>query len=394
MSSRAAHVLYDEEPNSTVTQLAAKHELTQQIFTKTMVTNIWKPEHERPGRHFVYTTRYTQFFMRILVQLNERSNLEQLAKRVRKKPQDYYNHQALWHELVVAYTKILRKAGGVPEGHEEAIFKNLSWDEWSPNSTRLEAWCQSPTFQSPLLEVLRDVVELKKVNNGLTKNTLIDDLLGDTFALMYQTILPKLPPDPPPAPAPTPQVNAMSVSNLMNVDGAADTPAQPADQATPQPTRPRQKGVGRRELQKRAEAAVSKPVQPLAPAKPTTTTPQTSAVPSLSNPEVVVEIRSPRPKIATQSEVQNSVPPSVHDSADDESESELSEPADDEEQEQEQEQDQDQDPDQDHGEPESDAGSTVAKPIFPGLADAKATAAESTEASGPGTPAAGDTAQE
>lgn len=86
--------------------MGAKHELTQQIFTKTMAIQVWKPENERPGRHFVYTTRYTRFFLRLCVQLNDRVSLEALAKRVRKKPHEFYEHTRLWQEICVSYLKV------------------------------------------------------------------------------------------------------------------------------------------------------------------------------------------------------------------------------------------------------------------------------------------------
>jgi hypothetical protein len=85
---------------------AAKHELTQQIFTKTMSIQVWKPEHERAGRHFVYTGRYVSFFVKLLVQLGDRLSLEALGRRVRKKPGDFIEHATLWAELCVAHLKV------------------------------------------------------------------------------------------------------------------------------------------------------------------------------------------------------------------------------------------------------------------------------------------------
>lgn len=86
--------------------LGAKHELTQQIFTKTMHTQIWKPDNERPGRHFVYTSRYVSFFVRLLSQLNDRNSLEALARRVRKKSGDFFNHAKIWEEVCGAYLEV------------------------------------------------------------------------------------------------------------------------------------------------------------------------------------------------------------------------------------------------------------------------------------------------
>lgn len=99
-------MIYDDSPDDLMAVLGAKHELTQQIFTKTMHIQIWRPDNERPGRHFVYTSRYVSFFVRILSQLNDRASLEILAKRIRKRPGDFFNHTAIWEEVCMAYLKV------------------------------------------------------------------------------------------------------------------------------------------------------------------------------------------------------------------------------------------------------------------------------------------------
>jgi len=85
--ARAAHILYDDG-KELVQAHAAKHELTQTIFTKTMAVQVWKPEYERPGRHFVYTLRYTKFFIELLDTTDDKPNFEALARRVRRKYTD------------------------------------------------------------------------------------------------------------------------------------------------------------------------------------------------------------------------------------------------------------------------------------------------------------------
>ncbi|KAF2191030.1 transcriptional corepressor of histone-like protein genes [Zopfia rhizophila CBS 207.26] len=375
MTARAAHVIYDDS-NDTMVAFAAKHELTQQMFTKTMAVQVWKPENERPGRHFVYTTRYTRFFVDLLVQTGDRTNLEALAKRVRKKPHEFFEHSKLWQWLCNKYLKLLRRVGKIPEGHEDAVFKAMNNDEFQSQAARVEAWCQAPTSQHPVLDVLRDVIELKRLNNGLMKALLIDDLIGDTYAMLYATIGPTLEPLPSQQPQLQPQhpnsvtasapqpLTTMPVTSMMHlhVDGAADGPSNPNmpfsafhpdQQRGPQQdstARPRAKGVGRREIQRKAEAAAVKPAIPVsAPAAASAAIPIRSP-PSGVHPQVVMLARhspekAPADSTPSQTNIQlqvpnsgtatatgsvanaeSSVPASMHDSADDESElSELDE---------------------------------------------------------------------
>ena len=85
--------------------MGAKHELAL-LFTKAMLSQVWKPDNERPGRHFVYTGRYVSFFTRLLCQLNDRPSLEALAKKNRKRSADFFNHTRIWEEVCVAYLKV------------------------------------------------------------------------------------------------------------------------------------------------------------------------------------------------------------------------------------------------------------------------------------------------
>jgi hypothetical protein len=209
----------------------------------------------------------------------------------------------------------------------------------------------------------------------LMKALLIDDLVGDTFALLYQTVAPTLPPLPteqPPQPQPPqhifnptgqPNPSLVPVSSLTHVqlDGSGEAgpnpnlpfniyhPNQLQGPTPPQPdstSRPRAKAIGRREIQRRAEAASVKPIVPLS-----ASTAMPIRSPTLSRPPILVPTRESPEKIALREQspsksneqlrvpshelhtsashiasVENSAPASVQDDADDESElSELDE---------------------------------------------------------------------
>lgn len=292
MTMRSAHLIYGDDPTNRISAMEVRHELTQQMFTKTMVLQVWRPENERSGRHFVYTSRYVRFFVQILVQLKDRENLEMLAKRLRRKTHEFFEHTKLWQDTCLAYLKMLRKAGEIPEGHEDSVFKSLNHEEFTQRSTKLEMWCHNPDNESVTRDILQEVIELKKMNNGLMKPTLIDDLLGDTYAKLYeetaaevdQIEIPK--PAPPPSPALHKPMALTSVMN-MGIDGAVDVPAGPFPTSFNAPVehvpKARAKGVGRRELQRKAEAAVNRPASTTANIStnmPIRSTSQANATPS------------------------------------------------------------------------------------------------------------------
>ncbi|KAK4980988.1 hypothetical protein LTR28_010003 [Elasticomyces elasticus] len=327
MVARAAHIIYDYDEGDFGSAIGAKHELTQQIFTKTMVMNVWRPDNERPGRHFVYTTRYVRFFVKLLEQLMDRASLDALARRVRKRTTDFFEHGALWLEICSAYLRVLRRYGQVPIGHETTIFSTLH-EDFPAHKDALEKWCQDPeaSANNAVHEVLKEVMEIKRVNQSLCKPAAIDDLIGDAYALLYDTVGRRLwreqeanaaPPAPTPQVAPVsdstqPKTNSMSLAHLMNIDNTsepsknspmADTPT-PAD---PAPAARRKVGVGRREIRAAAEACVAKATAAaLVPTRQTTLDGRAQMIRGLPGPDV---------ESRTESRAG-----SIHDSADDESE--------------------------------------------------------------------------
>ncbi|MCJ1418881.1 Histone transcription regulator 3 [Xylographa parallela] len=326
MVARAAHVIYDDSSTDLMAAHGAKHELTQQIFTKTMSIQVWKPEYERAGRHFVYTRRYVSFFVYLLFQLGDRVSLEALGKRVRKKPGDFLNHSSVWSEVYMTHLKLLRFQGAIPESHEDAVFKMIPLEVFITNADRLEHWAQSqsPVAQSAntikLVDLIRETVELRRTNANLVKSTLIDDLICDAYARLYEIVVPEL------VAKSNDDENRdrMRVDHLLmdsNVQHAdallIETPSLGPDECIVK-TRP--KSVGRREIGRRAEVLIAKAPPPPPPSKIKSSGAGSTPLPSgekmtAVTAETVIDDRENLGK-----EVTSSVPGSVHDSADDESE--------------------------------------------------------------------------
>ncbi|KAK0267392.1 Histone transcription regulator 3 [Friedmanniomyces endolithicus] len=373
MIARAAHIIYGDaelrtgglDPGELQGVADAKQELTQQMFTKTMVLQVWRPECERAGRHFVYTARYTRFFTQILEQLEDRPSLEALARRVRRRPHDMFEHGVVWQEICNAYLRLLRKHADLSEGLETSTFSNIAHEEFLARKEPLERWMQmQDSDTSAALDVLREVQELKKINQSLMKPGPIDDVIGDAYAYLFVSMGKQLWDEErkvkleeearrPPPPAANPSRNPMmSLTNLINLDSGSDpTTALPTAASTPvpqleHPAHPRKKpGVGRREIRTCAENCMQKSAAP-----------PTARTLAASNTRVQVVITPLRGAIGDVSGVESATA-SIHDSADDESElSELEE---------------------DEGEAEEreeGGGDVVGRLLFPGLVSAVETA--------------------
>lgn len=301
ITARAAHVLFDKS-GDVAGALGAKLQYVDSIFTKAMMMQVWKPENERAGRHYVYTGRYLRFFVGVLDKLRDRSNLEQVIRKIRRKTTDFIDHSKVWDEAVTVYVDLLRSLGNIPRGRERELFDRISFDEFSRMSDKLETWAHDPQTTTTYLDTIKDAVEIKKLNNSLMKGTAIDDLIGDTYACMYELFISQLPEEEKTATQATaPQgtfinltadhaptgddtLDRMRLNNLISgqMDGATPSVEESASvvpglglktdhpQSTetpppevvraPAPAKPgRAKTITRREVQRKAEGAIGKP---------------------------------------------------------------------------------------------------------------------------------------
>ena len=190
MIMRHAHILFDDEEDEStnpeylqVQAKAAFNVLRESMFTKTMVMNVWKCDAERAGRHHVYTEQYVRFMVKLLLVLEDRTNLEALLRRIRKKGADFYHFNDLWQSCCMAYLHLLRRTYKVAPTIDDA-FKSVALDEFEGNTEHILEWAREE-FEAPVLGCLKDAIELKKLNSNLMKATAIDDLISDCYTMIY-----------------------------------------------------------------------------------------------------------------------------------------------------------------------------------------------------------------
>lgn len=348
MIARVATLLYNENTSDHAQAAAARAEFRDCIFTKTMHIQVWKPDAERPGRHCVYMERYIRFMINLLFVLEDKPNMELLAKRVRKKSTEIFHFNKVWNECCTVYMRMIRRAAQIPVSMDE-VFKNVSAEDFEVLSERLTQWINDPNTSHPTLDALRETTELKKTNANQMKSTPIDDLINDIWAVLYTQVAQTLP-GADPSSMRQAQTNTtvdsiyprgmgpMGLNTLMmDVDGTQiSVPVTFASSS--EHSRARKVGISRREVLRKAESAVNRtPDAPrtLAPstARPRTSEPRSATagpngaglepreLPALQN------LRDDENPDNSKVESELSAPGSLHDSADDESD--LSEAPDD-----------------------------------------------------------------
>lgn len=197
---RHARMIYDPEEDDTSSQLieaqGAFAVLREHMVTKTMAINVWKCDAERPGRHHVYTEQYVRYIVRLLTITNDCVNMELLLRKIRKKGADFYHFNELWAACVQAYTRLLRHTCQIPP-LEEDVFKNMSPEEFDILAERINKWAGQKERDHHALKAMKEAIEMKKLNGGLTKAGMIDDLIHDCYSVLYQDVAGELPgPDP------------------------------------------------------------------------------------------------------------------------------------------------------------------------------------------------------
>ncbi|CCX34661.1 Similar to Histone transcription regulator 3 homolog; acc. no. Q2UBW0 [Pyronema omphalodes CBS 100304] len=192
---------------------------------------IWKPEFERSGRHYHYAAEYTMYYANLLHSTGERTTMENLCKRIRRVPHVMFRHTDVWAFLFDRYISLIRSSGEVPQVLEDEVFKNITADEFTQLASKLDAYCNNATnggkdiAANSTLALLREVFELRRLNAGLAKNPAIDVLLTDTYAKLWQELVPGLVEQ-----EKEQQANPMSLKNMMFDSSAAPTP--PLQQTT------------------------------------------------------------------------------------------------------------------------------------------------------------------
>jgi hypothetical protein len=188
----SAEAEHEQDVKNLVSGKAAFSVLRENMFTKTMVMNVWKCEAERPGRHHVYMSKYVRYVFRLLSVMNDRTDMEALLRRLRKKAADFYRFNDLWNHCAVTYMRLIRHSYQVPADVD--AFKNLSPDEFEIVADRIKEWVTEPAAQDHrALNALKDAIELKKLNAALLKSPLFDDLITDCYSYLYMDIGSTLP---------------------------------------------------------------------------------------------------------------------------------------------------------------------------------------------------------
>lgn len=149
---------------------------------------MWKPENERPGKHFVYMFQYTQFFIKMLRRELDLSSLIQILPKLRKANSTMVLLYFAWENLASSICKLIRVIAQVEDNLVEVFLLKHSHSSFMAEAKLVVEKVKErgiPEDQKPLFCYLQVVNEMRKLNNGFGPTSLIDDTICAIFVKIF-----------------------------------------------------------------------------------------------------------------------------------------------------------------------------------------------------------------
>lgn len=150
---------------------------------------LWKPEFERPGKHFVYMYQYTQFYIDLLTQKSNLSLLAQLFPKLRKANSTMISLNVAWESVCLAVCNLVRYVTAIEDNSVDFFLFHNSHQQFTllARKTVEAVVAEGITDKNrELLCYLYIFNDMKKQNNGFGPASLIDDTLCALFIMLHK----------------------------------------------------------------------------------------------------------------------------------------------------------------------------------------------------------------
>lgn len=156
--------------------------------SKTLVS-IWKPEHERPGKHFHYTFQYALFYIVLLARQQNLVALIQMLPKLRRSNSTMISLYTAWEALCTSICKIIRELLPVSDSFTESFLQRTTHQSFIYDSKSMIEHIKK-NGMPPNVEVyfcfLYAISDMKKYNNGYGPTSLIDDTIVSVYIILFE----------------------------------------------------------------------------------------------------------------------------------------------------------------------------------------------------------------
>ncbi|KAI5969070.1 HIR3 [Candida margitis] len=186
---RLARILYDEYNDVEGAYEIMSSFISLKSVNKQLVS-IWKPESERPGKHFLYTYQYIRFFIDLLRTRNDIDSLITMIPKLRRSSSIMVNLYNAWEVLCATICRMMRDSLNIGDSflYTDHFINNLSYSIFTTNVKSMFEFLQHkgvPAELVPHLCFLHGANDMKKSNNGYGPTSMIDDTIVTIFFKVY-----------------------------------------------------------------------------------------------------------------------------------------------------------------------------------------------------------------
>ncbi|CCK69112.1 Hir3p KNAG_0B06880 [Huiozyma naganishii CBS 8797] len=162
---RIAKILFEDFDDVT----GALEEMNKVVSLKSSknLVSIWKPEYERPGKHFVYAYEYVVFYIKLLFERSDYNSIAQLLKKIRRFSSGMLYVPEATDIAIKAYVKAAVKKLDIDEKYIEHLLPILSYQDFLHYSVQLQKEFVTSKYSDEHLMGLKLSFQLKKGNNGI-----------------------------------------------------------------------------------------------------------------------------------------------------------------------------------------------------------------------------------
>lgn len=169
----------------------ALEEMSSMISPKSSgksLVQIWKPDFERPGKHFCYTYQYACFYMETSIKTKNLSNLFFMMPKLKKSNSIMINTLGAWNILTSSVCQVVREKCGITQEFTEKFIMYTIYYKFTGKMKFIVDKITTegvPPAIKPYFCLNHDFVELKRLNTGFGPTALIDDTLIAILIIMY-----------------------------------------------------------------------------------------------------------------------------------------------------------------------------------------------------------------
>lgn len=147
------------------------------------LVNIWKPDFERPGKHFIYTYQYLVLYLDLLFAMKDFNTTGLVIKKLRRFGSGTVNINELLERAISVYTQSAKiKLQLQDKSYVEQILPTLDYQNFLKISEQLNQAFDPSNHPEEITSGLKLAFQLKKGHSGIAFDSVC---LGIYFEYLY-----------------------------------------------------------------------------------------------------------------------------------------------------------------------------------------------------------------